>query len=122
MSGAPPPDLPLKGEEKDGLELGAIEPEWLRARARLSQPRLLASSVYQDGNWKLLVGGARRPAILADGPFVAAWLPAGEADLDLLYRPGSFLAGLAVAALALAAGAALWVPPPQTAAKSQTLS
>jgi hypothetical protein len=129
LSGAPPPGLPLEGEEKGSsfeadseLELGTAEPEWLRARARLSQPRLLASSVYQDGNWKLLVDRTRRPTILADGPFAAARLPAGEADLDLLYRPGSFLAGLAVAAAALAAGAAFWVPLPQTAARSQTLS
>ncbi|HEX4496244.1 MAG TPA: hypothetical protein VIE43_11305 [Thermoanaerobaculia bacterium] len=110
------------GPETSGLDLGTIEPEWLRARARLPRVRLLASSLYQDGNWKLLVGGGRRPTTLANGPFLAAWLPPGEADLDLLYRPGSFLAGLAVAALALAAGAALWAPWPQTADRSQAFS
>jgi hypothetical protein len=108
--------------QPSALELGTLEPEWLRARARLPEGRLLASSVYQDGNWKLLIGGARRPTGVSGGPFVAARLPAGEADLDLLYRPGSFLAGLAAAALALAAGATLWVPPPQTAARSQARS
>jgi hypothetical protein len=109
--------------EASSLDLGAVRPGELRARARLAEPRLLASSVYQDGNWKLLIGGARRRTILANGPFVAAWLPAGDADLALLYRSGSFAAGLAVAALALAAGAAFWGAPwgwPQTAARSQT--
>ncbi|HEV8582818.1 MAG TPA: hypothetical protein VGX68_27450 [Thermoanaerobaculia bacterium] len=104
------------------LELGAIRPDWLRARARLGEPRMLASSVYQDGNWKLLLGGRRQRTTLADGPFVAAWLPRGETSIDLLYRPVSFAAGLVIAALALATGAALWVPPPQTALRSQTRS
>jgi hypothetical protein len=104
------------------LDLGEIRPAWLRARARLTEPRLLASSVYQDGNWKLLIGGKPSPTTLANGPFVAAWIPAGDAGIDLLYRPGSFVLGLAVAALGLAAGAVLWVPPPQTADRSQTHS
>jgi len=104
------------------LDLEAIRPDWLRARALLTERRLLASSVYQDGNWKLLAGGRRRPTILANGPFVAAWLPPGEADVELLYRPGSFTAGLALAALALAAAVVFWTPPPQTAGRSQTRS
>ncbi len=118
------PLLFLSGSSSS-LELGAIRPDWLRVRARLTERRLLASSVYQDGNWKLLVDGRRQPTIVpgaADGPFVAAWLPPGAAAIDLLYRPGSFAAGLAVAALALAAAAVLWVPPPQTAGRSQTRS
>ncbi len=103
------------------LDLGAVRPDHFHARARLAEPRLLASSVYQDGNWKLLLGGVRRRTTLANGPFVAAWLPAGEAGLDLLYRPGSFVAGLAVAALALAAGVGAWGAP-QTARRSQARS
>jgi hypothetical protein len=118
---SPQDSPPAAGPEASGLDLGNIEPEWLRARARRPRGRLLLSSLYQDGNWKLLVGGVRRPT-LANGPFLAAWLPPGEADLDLLYRPGSFVAGLAVAALALAAGAALWAPWPQTADRSQAFS
>jgi hypothetical protein len=104
------------------LGLGEVRPAWLRARSRLSEPRLLASSVYQDGNWKLLIGGRPSPTALANGPFVAAWMPAGNEGIDLLYRPGSFVLGLVVAALGLAAGAAFWVPPPQAADRSQTQS
>jgi hypothetical protein len=109
-------------DEKPGLELGTVRPAWLRATVHSTAPRLLASSVYQDGNWKLLLDGKRRRTTLANGPFFAAWLPPGDARLDLLYRPGSFLLGLVVAALGLAAGTALWLPPPQTAGRSQTQS
>jgi hypothetical protein len=117
----PPGGWTAAAPEGSSLDLGEVRQDELRARARLAEPRLLASSVLQDGNWKLLAGGRRRPTTLANGPFVAAWLPAGETGLDLLYRPASFAAGLAVAALALAAGVAFWAAP-QTAARSQARS
>jgi hypothetical protein len=94
------------------LGLGEIRSARLGARARLAEPRLLASSVYQDGGWRLVVGGERRPTTLANGPFVAAWLPRGDNAIELLYRPAGFLWGMVIAALALASGAALWVRPP----------
>jgi hypothetical protein len=84
----------------------------LRARAELGEPRLLASSILQDGHWHLLVDGQRAPTLLANGPLVAAWLPAGRHGLELLYRPWRLLLGCALAALALAAACALWIPPP----------
>lgn len=103
------------------LDLGEIRSAELYAHSHLTAPQLLASSVYQDGNWKLVAGGARRPTTLANGPFIAAWLPPGDVDLALLYRPGSFVAGLAVATLALVAGTAFWAAP-QTARRSQARS
>ena len=115
------PRIFLPDSDDSTLDLGEIRPAELHARAHLTGPRLLASSVYQDGNWKLVAGGVRLPTTLANGPFVAARLPAGDTDLALLYRPGSFLAGLAVAALALVAGAAFWAAP-QTVRRSQARS
>ncbi|HEX4494528.1 MAG TPA: hypothetical protein VIE43_02575, partial [Thermoanaerobaculia bacterium] len=44
----------------------------------------------------------------ANGPFVAAWLPAGEHRLELIYRAPGFLAGLGVVAVALA-GMVAWL-------------
>lgn len=82
------------------------------ARAGLLEPRLLATSLYQDGGWRLLVGGRPAPTFLTNGPFVGAWLPAGEERVDLLYRPPGFLAGCLLAACALALAVARWVPPP----------
>ncbi|HYG63136.1 MAG TPA: YfhO family protein [Thermoanaerobaculia bacterium] len=92
--------------------LESLEPQHLRARALLTERRLLASSVYQDGHWVLLANGEPAPRLLANGPFVAAWLPPGDWRLDLLYRPPVFIAGCLLAALALTAAAARWVPPP----------
>jgi hypothetical protein len=93
--------------------LESLQPEHLRARALLTERRLLASSIYQDGHWVLLVDGERTPMIVANGPFIAAWLPPGDWRLDLVYRPPAFVAGCLLAALALAAAAAWWVPPPR---------
>lgn len=94
------------------LILEDFHPARLQARVHLAEPRLLASSVYQDGGWVVLRDGEPQPAALANGPFVAAWLPAGDAGVDLLYRPKGFLEGMLLAALALAAAAALWVRAP----------
>jgi hypothetical protein len=93
------------------LEILAASPARLEARARLAEQRLLASSIYQDGGWRLLLDGRLHPTLVANGPFVAAWLPAGEHRVDLVYRAPGFLAGLGLAALALA-GLVSWLLAP----------
>jgi hypothetical protein len=50
---------------------------------------------------------------VADGPFVAAWLPAGEHRAELVYRAPGLVAGLGLAALAIA-GLVLWVLRPSS--------
>lgn len=92
--------------------LGEFAPAWLRARVQLAETRLLASSIYQDGGWLVLKDGEPQATTLANGPFVAAWLPEGEGRVDVLYRPKGFLTGMILAALALVTGAALWVSAP----------
>jgi hypothetical protein len=104
--------------EASSLELQLPEPAHVHARAHLAETRLFASSIYHDGHWRLLVDGEPRRILLADGPFVAAWLPAGERRIDLLYRPGNFVLGCLLAALALAVAAAWWVPRPLTPPES----
>jgi hypothetical protein len=98
--------------EAGTVRLEAQEAAWLRARFRAPEARLLATSLYQDGGWRLLAGGRRLPTTRTNGPFLGAWLPAGDHRLDLLYRPLPFVAGCLLAALALAAGTAWFLPPP----------
>ena len=102
----PSPGRPARWSAADpegsSLDLLSLRPAHLSARARLGEDRLLATSVYQDGGWRLLVDGRPGLSTLANGPFVAAWLPAGEHQVDLLYRPPGFLLGLVLAVLAVA--------------------
>jgi hypothetical protein len=88
------------------VDVVALSATRIAARAALAAERLMASSVYQDGGWRVLIDGEPRPLLLANGPLVAAWLPAGDHRVELLYRPGRLVAGLALAGLALAAAAA----------------
>ncbi|HKH48090.1 MAG TPA: hypothetical protein VKM72_25810 [Thermoanaerobaculia bacterium] len=76
--------------------------------------RRLETSIFQDGHWSVFADGVRMPPEPADGPFVAARLPAGARKVDLVYRPGSFVLGCVLAALGLAVGATalIAVPPP----------
>jgi hypothetical protein len=94
------------------LDLLEIHPAWIRARLTASEPRLLASSIYLDDGWVLLVDGTPRPTIPANGPFLAAWLRPGDLYLELIYRPEGFVLGMAIAAVALAVGVALWMGRP----------
>jgi hypothetical protein len=89
-----------------------LEDSWVTAEVRLGRRRRLASSLYQDGGWLLLVDGEPRPAAVDEGSFLSAQLPAGQRRIDLLYRPRAFRWGCFLAALGLAAAAAAFVPRP----------
>ena len=99
------------------LDLREIHPAWIRAGVDPAEPRLLASSIYQDGGWVLLVDGEPRATLPANGPFLAAWLQPGDQDVELIHRPRGFLPGMGIAALALALWVALWARPPLNAGK-----
>jgi hypothetical protein len=89
--------------QDSALEILVQQPARFAARGLLAEDRLLATSVYQDGGWDLLLDGEPHPALIANGPFVAAWLPAGEHRVEMIYRAPGLIPGLALAALALAA-------------------
>lgn len=94
------------------LGLREVGPAWIRGRVDLAETRLLASSLYQDGGWRLLLKGEPVPTIPANGPFVAAWLPRGRGPVELVYRPQGFVPGMVIAALTLTLAAVLWVRAP----------
>jgi hypothetical protein len=107
------PALPWRAADPGGSVLAEIATgrERWSARALLTEPRLLATGIYQDGGWRLLAGGVPKPVRWVNGPLVGGWLPAGAHRLDLLYRPPAFLPGLLLAALAIAAAAAWGAAP-----------
>lgn len=107
-----------KDPQASKLERLDLQPSEIRARTALTEPRLLASSILQDGNWRLLVDGRPREILAANGPFIAVWLEPGEREIELVYRPRSFIKGCLLSALALALAAAWWVPRPRRAVSS----
>jgi hypothetical protein len=122
---APAPDRPAAWTadrpNESALHLLALQSARLAARGHLAEERLLASSVYQDGGWSLLLDGGFHPTLVADGPFVAAWLPAGDHRLEMLYRAPGLIPGLILAAVALAM-LVLWLlrPTPHTSRRSSS--
>jgi hypothetical protein len=94
------------------MRLQSLAVDHVQAQAALAKETVVATSIYQDGGWRMLHNGEPSSPAPADGPFVAARLPAGAWQLDLLYRPAAFVWGCVLAALALAAGTAALLPPP----------
>jgi len=98
------------GGSRLAIEDGAASATHLAARADLGEPRLVASSVYQDGNWHLLADGRRLDSVRTNWVFAGAWLDRGDHRLDLVYRPASFVWGAVLAALGLVT-ALVWLLP-----------
>jgi hypothetical protein len=95
------------------LEILKREPARFSARAVLAEDRLLATSLYQDLGWHLLLGGQPISTVVANGPFLAAWLPAGTHRLEAIYRAPGLIPGLMLAALAMT-GMAAWLLKPRS--------
>ena len=100
------------------MRLQSLAVDHLQVQVSLAREAAVETSIYQDGGWRMLRNGVRCPPMVpektTDGPFVAARLPAGAWQVDLLYRPAAFVWGCVLAALALALGAAAFTAPPPT--------
>ena len=93
--------LPWKASAQAELLIEAVGSGTVTARFTSSEPRLLASSLLDCVNWMSAAGADELASFSVNGPFVGAWLPAGEYDLILRYRPRSFSIGLGLAAMSL---------------------
>lgn len=71
-------------------------------------PRRLSTSLFQDGGWRVKVDGRTLLPMAADGPWIAAELPAGQHRLELIYRPWSFTIGCVVEMIGLGFAAWRW--------------
>ena len=73
-------------------------------RVRASAPSVLVASVVQDGGWRARDGDGRRlETTLANGPFLAIFVPAGERVVSLEYAPPGWRTGFWIS-LATVAG------------------
>jgi uncharacterized membrane protein YfhO len=79
----------------------------LLIEADVRERALVATSIPDWPGWRAREGGADVRVVTVDHAFVGFWLPAGRHSVRLRYAPGSFRAGLAIAA-AGALGAVLF--------------
>jgi hypothetical protein len=109
----PPPELVLS-------RLGNTR---VSARVGLDREQLLTASMFQDGNWRLLVDGQLvEPASAVPEVFVAGRAPAGRHQIDLVYRPRRFAAGMLLAAAAILAGLVGWTPAPRRSSPASVVT
>ena len=92
----------------DWRPVGSLD--WSPNRIRITAQgpgRLVLSEVDYPG-WQALVDGERVPIMRYQGLLRSIDLPAGSHDVQFVFRPWSVYAGMALAALAVAALAAAW--------------
>jgi hypothetical protein len=95
-------------------------PDRVRVRVRLSRPGFLVVADAWDPGWRAGVDGASVPVLRANVAFRAIALPAGEHDVEMVYRPRSAAAGLlvSVGTIVLAAAGALLLRDPSRRPRS----
>ncbi len=107
-SGRPDPAARLSIDHRSPAAVGAAVPAVLRASAwRLS------TGILGERGWQVRADGRRVASSLEEGALLAADIPAGTERIELTYLPPGFLAGLILAATALALAAFRSRPPAQ---------
>jgi len=96
--------------------LDVHRPTVVTARLHLAERRLVATSLVQDGGWRLLVDGVARATTRTNGAFVGAWIEPRAGSLALVYRPLGLVPGCLLAALALVFACA-WLLAPRDDAR-----
>jgi hypothetical protein len=89
--------------------LAGDAPGHLRIEVRAPAPALVVVREGYDRAWRATVNGAAARVWRANGRHLAVAAPAGDAVIELRYRPWELAAGLAAAALSAAMGAVVLV-------------
>jgi hypothetical protein len=100
----PPPDFTGTSRVLD------LRADRVRLEATASGPGFLVLVDAFDPGWKATLDGRTVPIVRANGSFRAVPVPAGRHLVELIYRPGSIVAGLLVSTVTLVVGLVLVVP------------
>ncbi|MEW6270271.1 MAG: YfhO family protein, partial [Thermodesulfobacteriota bacterium] len=73
----------------------------IRLRVVAPRPAILVSSEVAYPGWRTLLDGEAVPTLLVDTAFRGVALPAGEHEVEMVYVPRSFHAGVALSAVSL---------------------
>ncbi|PYQ16308.1 MAG: hypothetical protein DMF79_18775, partial [Acidobacteria bacterium] len=76
----------------------------VRLHARLRSPGYVVLVDTYDPGWRARIDGVAAPVLRANETFRAVALPAGEHNVEMIYRPPSVLRGLAITAAAVGLG------------------
>ncbi len=76
----------------------------VRLHASLGAPGYVVLVDTYDPGWRARIDGADAPVLRANEAFRAVRLPAGEHDVEMIYRPPSVRLGLGISAAALGLG------------------
>ncbi len=104
------PELPGPGPESGSearVEIARYEPERVELRVRAARPGLAVLTDAFDPDWVARVNGAPARIHPTDALFRGVAFPAGESEIELVYRPRAFRRGAALGAGAAALALAL---------------
>lgn len=95
------PTIPEDGDASSPVVFDRYEPNYIRLQATLARPGwLVLTDTYYPG-WKVRVDGHIRRILPADYIFRAVSLEPGSHVVEFIYRPLSFLLGVAISILTL---------------------
>lgn len=104
------PDLTPGPEAETQVDITEYEPHRVVARTRCASAGLLVfSEVYYPAGWKATVDGQATEILKADGLVRAVSVPAGDHQVEMIFQPPTFRAGLWTSLLFLGGIAAVLV-------------
>jgi hypothetical protein len=103
----PPFEVAMHATPPGTARFVSDEPRRLVIDVELEAPALVVVADAFDAGWRATSGGADVPIVHVDHALRGVWLPAGAQRVEMVYAPGSFRLGVALACVALLVLAAL---------------